>query len=46
MVRIKEFKDKKAHMAEVANSDNYDAINEELRRDEKKLSVSVVIINF
>ena len=40
VVRVKEFKDKSSLIKSSMGSENYEALAEELKKDEKKLAVS------
>ena len=41
-MRVKEFKEKSEKVKSMMGHENYEAMNEELRKDEKKLGVSTL----
>ena len=43
VVRVKEFKEKSENLKNLVGSDEYDVKVEELRKDEKKLAVSIYL---
>ena len=44
VVRVKEFKEKSENLNKLKGSEGYEAAAEELRKDEKKLAVSILFL--